>query len=163
MNNGEVSSTVRKKNRSSPELAARPPRTVVRVHQKSVPTRSNVRSEADSPSGDSFVAATRSRAPRGRTTRSDERPSASRTATREMNCPTPAPQPRGRRRAPRAPLTGRARASGAERFAGSKWGAAPAAAALPPPPTHWRRDGRCRPGEPDRALPLKLLLNVSVA
>ncbi|GBP27225.1 hypothetical protein EVAR_15998_1 [Eumeta japonica] len=55
-----------------------------------------------------------------------------------------------------------------ERYAASKWGAAPAAAALPPPPTHWWRtgagpvDGRCRP-EPDRALPLKLLLNVSAS
>lgn len=71
---------------------------------------------------------------------------------------------RARRRTARTPLPALARRAtcGAreERYAASKWGAAPAAAALPPPPTHWRRDGRCRL-EPDRALPLKLLLNVA--
>lgn len=82
---------------------------------------------------------------------------------------------KGRRRASRTPLPGGALALGArrerrearepasreERYAAGKWGSAPAAAALPPPPTHWRRAGeRCRL-EPDRALPLKLLLNVA--
>lgn len=73
---------------------------------------------------------------------------------------------RGRRRRPLPlpTLSARreraARAEREDRYAASKWGAAPAACALPPPPTHWRRDGRCRP-EPDRALPLKLLLNVT--
>lgn len=67
-------------------------------------------------------------------------------------------QARGRRRVALRRSTVRDERS--ERYAASKWGAAPAAAALPPPPTHWRRDGRCRP-EPDRALPLKLLLNVT--
>lgn len=75
-------------------------------------------------------------------------------------------QVRARRRATRTPLPSlgslaAGRRPREERYAASKWGAAPAAAALPPPPTHWRREGRCR--EPDRALPLKLLLNVSVA
>ncbi|CAB3231862.1 unnamed protein product [Arctia plantaginis] len=64
---------------------------------------------------------------------------------------------RGRRRC--ALRRSGARDERTERYAASKWGAAPSAAALPPPPTHWRREGRCRP-EPDRALPLKLLLNV---
>lgn len=64
-------------------------------------------------------------------------------------------QVRGRRRGSRTQVP--VRRGREERYAGSKWGAAPAAAALPPPPTHWRR---CRP-EPDRALPLKLLLNVA--
>lgn len=72
--------------------------------------------------------------------------------------------PRGRRRVVRTPLpvlgARRERDRREERYAGSKWGAAPAAAALPPPPTHWRREGRCRP-EPDRAHTLKLLLNVT--
>ncbi|KAG7298608.1 hypothetical protein JYU34_018258 [Plutella xylostella] len=78
-----------------------------------------------------------------------------------MNCQG---QPRGRRRATRTPVPAAGRRERREeRYAGSKWGAAPAAAALPPPPTHWRAGpGRCRP-EPDRALPLKLLLNVSVS
>lgn len=75
-----------------------------------------------------------------------------------MNCQLQQ-QVRGRRRALGAR---RERERREERYAGSKWGAAPAAAALPPPPTHWRREGRCRP-EPDRALPLKLLLNVSAS
>lgn len=66
-------------------------------------------------------------------------------------------QARGRRR---SALRRERRDERCERYAASKWGAAPAAAALPPPPTHWRREGRCRP-EPDRALPLKLLLNVT--
>ncbi|OWR41758.1 hypothetical protein KGM_204616 [Danaus plexippus plexippus] len=65
-------------------------------------------------------------------------------------------QVRGRRRCSRAALQAaalgarreRERERREERYAGSKWGAAPAAAALPPPPTHWRREGRCRP-EPD--------------
>ncbi|XP_072941350.1 uncharacterized protein [Epargyreus clarus] len=87
-----------------------------------------------------------------------------------MNCPGQQ-QVRGRRRAGRTPLPAalgaglgarRERERREERYAASKWGAAPAAAALPPPPTHWRREGRCRP-EPDRALPLKLLLNVSAS
>ncbi|CAG4958483.1 unnamed protein product [Colias eurytheme] len=85
-----------------------------------------------------------------------------------MNCQAQQ-QLRGRRRCVRNVLPAalgarrdRDRERREERYAGSKWGAAPAAAALPPPPTHWRREGRCRP-EPDRALPLKLLLNVSVS
>ncbi|CAH2062547.1 unnamed protein product, partial [Iphiclides podalirius] len=89
-------------------------------------------------------------------------------AAAAMNCQGQA-QVRGRRRATRTPLPAalgvrrdRERERREERYAASKWGAAPAAAALPPPPTHWRRDGRCRP-EPDRALPLKLLLNVSAS
>lgn len=84
-----------------------------------------------------------------------------------MNCQVQQ-QVRGRRRCTRTALPAtlgarreRERERREERYAASKWGAAPAAAALPPPPTHWRREGRCRP-EPDRALPLKLLLNVSV-
>lgn len=85
-----------------------------------------------------------------------------------MNCQAQ-PGVRGRRRAGRTPLPGAALALGRrerrdgreERYAASKWGSAPAAAALPPPPTHWRRAGeRCRP-EPDCAMPLKLLLNVA--
>ncbi|CAH0730734.1 unnamed protein product, partial [Brenthis ino] len=85
-----------------------------------------------------------------------------------MNCQVQVQQQvRGRRRCSRMVLPAalgarrdRERERREERYAGSKWGAAPAAAALPPPPTHWRREGRCRP-EPDRALPLKLLLNIS--
>lgn len=69
-------------------------------------------------------------------------------------------QARGRRRVVRTALPAGVALSRGQRFAASKWGAAPAPAALPPPPTHWRREGRCRP-ESDRALPLKLLLNVS--
>lgn len=83
---------------------------------------------------------------------------------RIMNRPSPPTaagvqlqQARGRRR---SALRRERRDDRCERYAASKWGAAPAAAALPPPPTHWRREGRCRP-EPDRALPLKLLLNVT--
>lgn len=75
-----------------------------------------------------------------------------------MNCP--GQQPRRRRGA----LRREARPE-RERYAAGKWGSAPAATALPPPPTHWRRewrDGRCR-DQPDRALTLKLLLNVASA
>lgn len=85
-----------------------------------------------------------------------------------MNCQGQG-QIRGRRRVARTPLPAalsvrrdRERERREERYAASKWGAAPSAAALPPPPTHWRREGRCRP-EPDRALPLKLLLNVGAS
>ncbi|KAJ8705815.1 hypothetical protein PYW08_012861 [Mythimna loreyi] len=83
----------------------------------------------------------------------------------DMNRPSPptavgAPQARGRRRSALRRERRDERSDRCERYAASKWGAAPAACALPPPPTHWRREGRCRP-EPDRALPLKLLLNVT--
>ncbi|CAF4892081.1 unnamed protein product [Pieris macdunnoughi] len=81
-----------------------------------------------------------------------------------MNCQ--AQQQRSRRRVVRSALpmalARRERERRDERYAAAKWEASPHPTALPIPPNHWFRDGRCRL-EPDHALPLKLILNVTCA